>query len=54
MIELIKFCVKMYESHGIEDILYECFRISDGKIYYCYDSWMKSTYEIVAHNSLDI
>lgn len=54
MISLIKFTLKLYEAYSLTDILYECFRVSDGQLYYCYDTWMRGTLEIVTNNNLDI
>jgi hypothetical protein len=33
---------------GVNDLLSECFRVSEGKIHYIFDTWMKNTYEIIS------
>ena len=35
-------------------MLLDYYRVHDGKLMYIYDSWMKSSYEIVKENSLYI
>jgi hypothetical protein len=53
-LELIRYCVRMYTSSGVSDILPECFRVSEGRLCYLYDTWMRGTYEIVMNNDVDI
>jgi hypothetical protein len=43
-LELLRYCIRMYSSSGVADILPECFRVSGGKLCYLYDTWMRGTY----------
>jgi hypothetical protein len=50
--DLIRYCIRLHTTAGISDLLLECFRVAEGRLHYCYDTWMKSTLEIVSENRM--
>ena len=50
--ELIQFWLKLYEEMGVQDLLMECFRVSQDQLIYAYDSWMLGTPAIVAKDQM--
>ena len=47
-------CLKWENEFGIKDILMECLRVSNDHLIYMYDTWMKSSQEILQENGLEI
>lgn len=52
--EVVRVSVSLFTDFGIQDLIIDCFRVGDGKLVYCYDTWMKNTSEIVGSNNLEI
>ena len=48
--EVARFMIRMVEEKGLEEINGECLRVHNGELEYCYDSWMKTSFEIVLSN----
>lgn len=46
--------VRVYEDMGVGDVMLECLRVGEGRLWYCYDTWMRGSLEIVRGNKMDI
>lgn len=52
LLELLKFCLRIYVENGVDDLVMECFRVWEGKIWYNWDTWMHGSMEVVKQNNL--
>ena len=48
----MRVCVGLWVEYGVQDVLAEGFRVGDGKLVYCYDMWMRNSYDIVMSSNM--